>query len=492
MRRTTTLSYFAANVGPRLSTFAALLVLTRLLPMDDYGMYALVVTTGEILDMAAGGWVRLFVLSNESRERRPTARRIGRSLILTALSCLLSLTCAFVLATIQPTLAGRFTIAVSIYLVAFVILRFGLTMLQTQQRHGIYAAAEISRGFLSLVGSVGAVWLYEPTFLVASLGVSLSALFVGIIASAMALRGLPRPIFPTVGYRAALIFGFPIVSVTMLAQIVGWVDRFILNDAFGPASVGLYAAAFALARQPVELFSNSLNPFLFPNLVRIYASEGAGPAARFQAGNLLSLMILCGAAACGVTTLTAPFAKLLLPPAYWDGAIQVMPWIAFATLFNSLKNFCFDNVFYVTRTNWRQFWSLLPSAAISLAAGVLLIPTGGPIVAGMIAACSALVSLGCSALLSLRLLPLALPRQAIVGVMVSLGLASATTWSLYKFLSDSPILISLAFGIAGFVVVYGITLTVSGFDLLRLLDRPWEVWRVPRRVAPPIIVTIPR
>jgi O-antigen/teichoic acid export membrane protein len=68
--------------------------------------------------------------------------------------------------------------------------------------------------------------------------------------------------------------------VTILAQTVGWLDRFILNHALGPASVGLYAAAYALARQPVELFSGSLNPYLSSMLVRSYSSEGREAAGR--------------------------------------------------------------------------------------------------------------------------------------------------------------------------------------------------------------------
>ncbi|MFX6759269.1 hypothetical protein ABTH30_20490, partial [Acinetobacter baumannii] len=65
--------YFGANLVPRLSTVVLLLVLTRLLSRDDYGMFALIVVTGDILDMATGGWVRLFVLSSESKDRVPSA-----------------------------------------------------------------------------------------------------------------------------------------------------------------------------------------------------------------------------------------------------------------------------------------------------------------------------------------------------------------------------------------------------------------------------------
>jgi len=97
MKNLNVVLYFGANLVPRLSTFVLLLVLTRLLSMDDYGMFALIVVTGEILDMATGGWVRLFVLSSESKDRVPSAGRLGRALVLTVASCVLSLLGALLL-----------------------------------------------------------------------------------------------------------------------------------------------------------------------------------------------------------------------------------------------------------------------------------------------------------------------------------------------------------------------------------------------------------
>lgn len=469
--------YFGANLVPRLSTFVLLLVLTRLLSMDDYGMFALIVVTGEILDMATGGWVRLFVLSSESKDRVPSAGRLGRALVLTVVSCVLSLLGALLLSIVQPSLSGWFTVAVAVYVLAFAVLRLGLTLLQTQQRHLLYASTEIARGVLSLACGVGAVLVIEPTFFSASLGISLVTLVLGLLACAVAFRDLPWPYFPRQGYRAALLFGVPIVSVTLLAQTVGWLDRFILNHALGPASVGLYAAAYALARQPVELFSGSLNPYLFPMLVRSYSSEGREAAGRVQSGNVLTLILLCGAVAAGIALLAQPFAELVLPDAYRAEAVRIMPWIAFATLFASLKNFCFDNAFYITKKNWLQFVSMAPPAVISLLLGLLFIPQGGPVAAAMIAAFASLVSLAGSAFLSTRLLPFSVPWKAIAGLTISFGLASAATLGMRVLLGGQLPLIILFGGTATFMAVYASTLSASGFALVRMLDRPWEIWR---------------
>lgn len=483
MKNLNVIFYFGANLAPRLATFVLLLVLTRLLSMDDYGMFALVVVTGEILDMATGGWVRLFVLSSESNERVPSAGRVGRTLVLTALSCVLSLLGALLLSAVQPSLSGWFTVAVCVYVLAFAVLRLGLTLVQTQQRHALYAGIEIARGVLSLACGVGAVTLVEPTFFAASLGISLVTLVLGSLACLTVFRVLPWPYIPRQGYRGALLFGVPIVSVTILAQTVGWLDRFILNHALGPASVGLYAAAYALARQPVELFSGSLNPYLFPMLVRSYSSEGREAAGRVQSGNILTLILLCGSVAVGIALLSRPFAELILPEAYRYEAARVMPWIAFATLFASLKNFCFDNAFYITRKNWQQFISMVPSAGISLLLGLLLIPRGGPLAAAMIAAFSSFISLAASSFLSTRLLPFSIPWRAAAGMAVSFALASGATLGTCIILGEQPPLLILFGGTATFIAIFASTLSASGFVLVRLLDRPWEIWSDRSRAA---------
>ena len=186
--------------------------------------------------------------------------------------------------------------------------------------------------------------------------------------------------------------------------------------------------------------------------------------------------MLCGAVAAGVSLLAEPFTTLVLPEEYRAAAVRVIPWIAFATLCNGLKNFCFDNVFYIANKNWRQFFTIAPAATLSLVGGLLLIPIGGPTAAAMIAAASATLSLATSAFLSTRILPFPVPRTAVIGLATSLLLASLTALFIDELLNLTAPLTILIAATLGFIVVYAGTLTAFGFSLVRLLDRPWEIW----------------
>src|SRR5215471_8503167 len=74
--------YFLANVASRASMLIVLIVLTRLLPTAEYGLFALVVTVGEILEMGSSNWVRVHLLRTEAGAGKMRPRQLGRALVL--------------------------------------------------------------------------------------------------------------------------------------------------------------------------------------------------------------------------------------------------------------------------------------------------------------------------------------------------------------------------------------------------------------------------
>ena len=122
--RTAYLLYLAANIGPRLATLILLVVLTRILPADEYGLFALVVTAGEILDMASTGWIRIYMLRTEGGATVLRPRRLGRALGLNLGATSFALVvAAFIVPLISREHEGDLLIAALAYVVAFALLR---------------------------------------------------------------------------------------------------------------------------------------------------------------------------------------------------------------------------------------------------------------------------------------------------------------------------------------------------------------------------------
>ena len=119
--------YFAANAAPRVAMLVVLIVLTRLLPTTEYGLFALVVTTGEILEMASSNWIRVYLLRTEAGANELRPRRLGRSLALSAGCALAGLVISVAVA---PFIAGEraaaMMLATAAYIAAFALLRLTL------------------------------------------------------------------------------------------------------------------------------------------------------------------------------------------------------------------------------------------------------------------------------------------------------------------------------------------------------------------------------
>ncbi|MHB8648252.1 MAG: hypothetical protein ACYDAR_20930, partial [Thermomicrobiales bacterium] len=116
--------YVAASVAPRAAMFVCFVVLTRVLPVAEYGLFALVVTLGEILDMTSTNWVRVHLLRTEAGATMMRPRRLGRALGLSCGATLLALAAAVLLVPfVNEARKGELVVATVAYVAAFAALR---------------------------------------------------------------------------------------------------------------------------------------------------------------------------------------------------------------------------------------------------------------------------------------------------------------------------------------------------------------------------------
>ena len=277
---------------------------------------------------------------------------------------------------------------------------------------------------------------------------------------------------PRAGYLAALSFGIPFLLANCLAYAIGWSDRFVLNYFLGPAAVGVYVAAYSIARQPVELFVGALNSFTFPLLVRAYATDGSRKAGPIQSGLLVTIATLGLGIVAGLVLFAEPLAKLLFPPAFHAEVVTLIPWIAAATFILSIKQFIFDNGLHVTQQNWAHLFTMMPAVVISIGLGIVLVSRYGIFGAAINYVVVATIATCVSAIFSFRVMYFAIPWRNLAKVAASALIATSATWWLIHHLAGGLLAILIA-GAAVFCVVYGALLTVSGLSLWRMIETPW-------------------
>jgi len=474
MRRATYPLYIAANIAPRVAMFVLLMVFTRVLPVHEFGLFALVITMGEILDMTASNWVRVYILRAEAGAKTLSAPRLGRALSLSWGSMLFSLVVAAIaVPMVSDERAGDLVLGTSVYIVAFSIVRLTLTFAQLTQRHVVYAVIEGARALGIVAATIIVPLAHINSFLPACLVLSL--LTGGICSASLlyTLRDLPTPRIASSGYLAAFEFGLPFMLASLLSYTLGWFDRFILNYFTGPASVAVYVAAYAIARQPVELLVGPLNNYIFPILARAHNDGRRGDAAAMQVGAFTSIMAVGAATVCGLTLLAQPLATLFFPAGYHSSVATLIPLVAIGTLFLTLKQFVFDNSFHITRRTWLLLASGLPSAIVSIALGIVLIRLYGDVGAAVTYVVATFLALFISAVASLRVLEFDIPWRRVAGILIATAAASAVTWTLRPLVVPFGAFAEIAVGGIAFSAVYAAVLMLSGISIRHLVELPW-------------------
>ncbi|MDR7037942.1 O-antigen/teichoic acid export membrane protein [Methylobacterium sp. BE186] len=473
MTRSAYALYFLANLAPRALMFLLLLVLTRLMPMGEYGLFVLVVTTGEIFDMALCNWVRVFALRSEGASATMRPYRLGRLLALTFATTGLAFLLAGASGLLRQEQSLAFTVSVAAMILAFAPLRLSLMLLQVQRKHSAYAAVEALRAGGTFAATGAAMLLLPPDFLNASLALAAATATAGLVGLWQALGHVPRPRRARRGYGAALAFGLPIAVAQVLVYALGYFDRYIVDFLLGPHAVAVLAAAYSLGRQPIELFIGPLNNYAFPHLVKIYEHEGPEAAATAQAGLLATLVTVGSAIVMGLILLTDPLLTIALPADYHAEAALLLPWIAFGSLALLVKYFIFDNAFHLAKRTWLQPVAMLPPAIFGLVACFLLVPRFGIVGAGISFAVGACFAALTTAVITSRILPVRMPWGMLARIVLANACASCALYTLRGFSEPAGPLVVLVASTLAFIAVYAAALTLIGVSLRRTIETPW-------------------
>ncbi len=183
-------------------------------------------------------------------------------------------------AFVVPARWVEFAVAVCAYLVVGAIARFALTVLQMQQRHSAYSLLECLRALLQLVLPIGAITVFPDSFMVVSLGSSAGMLIAGVAALAVASR---RVVAGPSRFTAHELFmlGMPLVVMALVGFGLNSAERLFLNAFHDAAAVAIFAAAYVLARQPIDMVGNAVNVGAFPEVMSRFDEQDRRLPANF-------------------------------------------------------------------------------------------------------------------------------------------------------------------------------------------------------------------
>lgn len=440
-----TLFYAPAILLTRLSALLLLVIATRLIDQTEYGLLTLVVTVGELTDSAVSSWLRIALLrlGGKGEVSNGSVRLAARVLVVTTLLGLV--VSAAGSALVAPERWVEFTIAVGTYLMVGALSRFALTLLQMQQRHSAYSLLEFLRAALQLALPVVAILMIHDSFLWVSLASSLAVLIAGGIALGLASRRVI--IGPSrFTHRELFALGIPLMAAAIISFGLNSAERVLLKLYYDAGAVAVFAAVYALARQPIDTIANAINMGAFPEMVSKFDTEGSTAAGRFLSQQMALMARLTFPIVALLVALSTEIGGVMLPADYHQDLGALFPIIAFSVLCANFTNFGFQNVFHAHKKPWLQMVALAPGSAATVALSVLLIPASAEIGAALALAGGALVGLVATVTISHRLTPVPIP---FADLAVSLGVAIATgaaAWTASALLGSSWPVFKLALG----------------------------------------------
>lgn len=442
-----TLIYGPAILLTRLSAFLFLIVATRLIDKTEYGLLTLVVTVGEMTDGALTNWLRISLVRLGGKGD-VTAGSLSRAGSVLLVMTLLALVIAVIASGyVAPEHWSAFSTAVCVYLAAGAVTRYCLVVLQMQQRHTTYAMTEFLRALLQFALPVGVILMGHDSFLAISLASSLGMLVAGIVAGLAAARKVVRGP-PRFTHREFFALGLPIIAMAFVGFGLVSAERLFLKVYHGAGAVAVFAAAYSLARQPVDMIANAINMGAFPEAVGRFDDEGPAAAAVLFKQFIALILTMSLPVAVLLAVLGQDIAMLVLPASYEGNYSLLFGVIAGSILCGNIADFVYSAVVLAHKRSWLLIISKFLGSAATIALSFLFIPSMAETGAAMALAGGMVVNLLAAVVISRRLTPIPFPWYALaVSLLAStaMGLVAALVGGL---LGDMNGALRLAFAAA--------------------------------------------
>ncbi|MFD2035450.1 oligosaccharide flippase family protein [Belliella marina] len=407
------LIYLVGRGIPGIINFAALSVYTRLLSPEDYGQYAIVISTVALCNTLLFQWIRMGLLRylpkfDTELKRAPLYANIAVGY---ATAIFVSLLMTGLLYIINP---GEMVVKLAV---------FGMVLLWTEAFFEI--ALELLRSNLQVIRyslsftlkssfalGMGILMVYNG-FGVRGLLISLAA--STILTTILSMKSILLAIsisfrhFKLSFFREFLIYGIPFTVTFGMTFIFNSSDRYFINYFLGDRETGLYAVAYDLARQSLWVVMSAINLGSFPLAIRALESSGVVAANIQLIKNLQLLLKISLPISLGFIALSSEVVDLFIGEKFVAEAKQIVPYIIGGTVMVGAKNFYFDQSFQLGKRTYLQIYPVIAAAVVNVGLNMFIISWLGVIGAVISTLISFSIALTMSIVISRRVYPLPFP-----------------------------------------------------------------------------------
>jgi O-antigen/teichoic acid export membrane protein len=171
--------------------------------------------------------------------------------------------------------------------------------------------------------------------------------------------------------------GIPLTASLTLLALSSLIDRFIIAHLIGPAAAGQYSAGVDLVRQALIIPAVSAAAAFMPLAVQIHANQGR-EATRAHLDECLEFLLAIMLPACiGFAVVSSHIANVILGPDFRSMAVQVMPIVSVAIIFQIMSYQYLHISFLLSERNTFYLLNTGSALAVNLVVSYALIQRFG-------------------------------------------------------------------------------------------------------------------
>ncbi|MCP4549899.1 MAG: lipopolysaccharide biosynthesis protein [bacterium] len=459
-------TYLLARIVPGAVSLLAIYVYSHLLPSEEMGHYALVLTGMDFGHRLFFIWLQMGLVRYlpAFADRRDTF--------------LSTVTVGYLISVAVTVVVGLVALIAQPKGIPLTLIGAGILLLWSNTWFELnleLARADLKPwrfGFLELVRTILSLGL--GGFLAwrgyGALGV-LIGLIVGRIIPMLVFvfgswRGVRLRLVDWGIFRQLLHYGKPMIINYPAAWIVDFSDRFLLGELIGTEATGLYSPGYDITRFSLMLMGSVIHLAAFPVNVHALEDGGVRRCVRSMRQNLLALLLVALPVTVAFIMLAPNIATTILGEEYQATAIRLIPFMAVGMFFYVLRAYYVNYAFMLTGRLVFQMWITIAAAAVSVCLNLVLIPRIGLIGAAYTAVTTYIVAFIVSLFYARRIFPLPFKVKDLaqgIGVVAVMALA---LWPLAGMTGRLALILQVVVGIA---TVGGMVLALNILDVRSLL-----------------------
>lgn len=374
------LAYIPVNLANIIASFGTIVVLTRLLNGEEFGRYALAMITMQFAHMGFFTWLEAAMARFQARAEREndvsshlkTLYTYGLATGVAGFAIMMTLLWAAPISNLMKTVLV-FTLASTTIQVIF-----NLGMEAHKAAHRIKRYSFIYSTQILLSFSLGIILILATPLREAApyIGIIIALIIALAIDLPFMIKKMKGGVVQIAKAKTYFNYGMPICISLLLAYALNSADMYLIAGMMGEASAGQYNAGYNLANRSLEILFVWISMAATPIAVTLMEREGVERSRDIMKDYGASLLWIAMPAATGIALVAKEF-SFIIGPDIREGAMTIMPLIAFAGVLNGLISYYAQRAFMLSGKTSMFVWAMVPPVILNIGLNIWLIPIHG-------------------------------------------------------------------------------------------------------------------